>query len=125
MNAITPPVAPTSAPRDNRDVRLAWACVVGAPVAFVLAFVAGEGIASAMSVEDGATPSALVAVLVLLVAIAVFALPAVLAWWFANRARARGDDRGRVPAIVTTVLAVAFVGVNLLSGLLVLVFGDG
>lgn len=125
MNAITPPVVTTSAPRDDRDVRCAWACVAGAPVAFVLAFVAGEVIAAALGVEEGATPSVWIAVLVLLVAIAVFALPAVLAWWFAHRARSRGDDRGKLPAIVTTVLAVAFVGVNLLSGLLALVFGDG
>ena len=125
MNAITPPIAPAPAPRDNCDVRFAWACVVGAPVAFVLAFITGEGIASAMNVEEGATPSVWVAILVLLVAAAVFALPAVLAWWFAHRARSRGDDRGKLPAIVTTVLAVAFVGVNLLSGLLVLVVGDG
>ena len=125
MNATTHPVAPIPASRDDRDVRFAWACLLSAPVAFVLAFVVGEGIASVMSVEEGATPSVWVAALVLLLAVALFAVPTVLAWWFANRARARGDDRGRVPAIVLTVLAVAFVGVNLLSGVLALVFGDG
>ena len=65
-----------------------------------------------------------VAVLVLAVAAAVFAVPVVLVWRFANRARSRGDDRGRVPAIVLTVLAVAFVGVNLLSGILALFVQD-
>lgn len=124
MNATTHPVTPTPAPRDDHDVRLAWACLLGAPVAFVLAFVAGEGIATAMSAEEGATPSVWVAALVLLLAAALFAVPTVLAWRFANRARARGDDRGRVPALVLTVVAVGFVGLNLLSGILALVVQD-
>lgn len=125
MNATTHPVDPTPASRDDRDVRFTWACLWSAPVAFVLAFVVGEGIASVMSVEEGTTPPVWVAALVLMLAMALFAAPTVLAWRFANRARARGDDRGRVPAIVLTVIAVAFVGVNLLSGVLALVFGAG
>ena len=124
MDADTRPVTPTPAPRDDRDVRFTWACLLSAPVALVLAFVVGGAIATAMSVEEGATPPVWVAVLVLLVAVALFAVPTALAWRFANRARSRGDDRGRVPAIVLTVIAVAFVGVNLLSGVLAL-FVDG
>ena len=125
MNATTHPVAPTPVPRDDRDVRFAWACLLGAPIAFVLAFVLGEGIATVMGVEEGATPAVWVAVLVILLAVALFAVPTVLVWRFANRARALGDNRARVPAIVLTVLAVAFVGVNLLSGVLALLFGPG
>lgn len=120
MDADTRPLAPTPAPRDDRDVRFAWACLLCAPVAFVLAIVVGGGIATAMGVEEGATAPVGVALLVLIVVVALFAVPTGLAWRFANRARSRGDDRGRVPAIVLTVIAVAFVGVNLLSGVLAL-----
>ena len=116
MNATTHPVAPTiPAPRDDRDVRLAWACLLCVPVAVVLAFVLGSGIASAMGVEEGGMASAGVAVLVLLMTVVLFGVPTVLAWRFANRARALGDTRGRVPAVVVTVFAVAVVGVNLLT----------
>lgn len=124
MDADTRPVAPTPVPRDDRDVRYAWVCLLCAPVAFVLAFVVGGGIAAAMGVEEGGTAPLGVALLVLLVVVALFAVPTALAWRFANRARSRGDDRGRVPAIVLTVIAVAFVGVSLLSGVLTL-FVDG
>jgi hypothetical protein len=124
MDADTRPVLPTPAPRDDRDVRFAWVCLAAAPVAFILAFVVGEGIATAMSVEEGTTPPVWVAVLVLLAAVAVFAVPVALAWRFANRARSRGDDRGRVPAIVLSVLALVFVGVNVLSGILALFVQD-
>ncbi len=124
MNTAAHPVTPAPAPRDDHDVRLAWACLLAAPVAFVLAFVVGEGIATVMSVEEGSTPPVGVAVLVLLMAVALFGVPTALVWRFANRARARGDDRGRVPAIVLTVIAVGFVGLNLLSWLLALVVQD-
>ena len=40
----------------------------------------------------------------------LFAVPTGFAWRFANRARARGDDRARVPAIVLTTLVAAFIG---------------
>ena len=124
MDADTRPVAPTPAPRDDRDVRFTWACLLSAPVALVLAFVVGGSIAAAMGVEEGGTAPVGVALLVLLAVVALLAVPTALAWRFANRARSRGDDRGRVPAIVLTVIAVAFVGVNLLSGVLTL-FVDG
>lgn len=121
MNAITHPVVPTPAARDDRDVRFAWACLLSAPVVFVLAFVLGSGLATMFGVEEGEMAPAGVAILLILMVTALFAIPTVLAWRFANRARARGDDRGRVPAIVMTVFAVAFVGVNLLQWVLGLV----
>ena len=101
--------------RDQRDVVLAWACLVASPVFFVLAFVTGEGLGSALDADTGAAPPFGIGVLVVGAALAVFALPAVLAWWFAHRAKVRGDTRGRVPAIVLTVLLGAFAAQNLLA----------
>jgi heme/copper-type cytochrome/quinol oxidase subunit 3 len=129
MNAATVPTGPAgpTAPkpvgrddRDDRDVRFAWACLFSAPVVFVLAFVLGYGLAALLGVDDGEMASAGAGILLLLMAAALFAVPTMLAWRFANRARARGDDRGRVPALVLTVIAVAFVGVNLIQWLMVI-----
>ena len=39
--------------RDDRDVRLAWVCLLGSPVAFVVAMVVGEGTASLLGYEGG------------------------------------------------------------------------
>ena len=60
-------------------------------------------------------------VLLILMLVALFAVPIVLAWRFANRARAHGDGRGRVPALVLTVVAAVFVGVNLIQWVMILV----
>jgi uncharacterized membrane-anchored protein len=74
-----------------------------------------------LGIEDGETASAGAGILVLLMVAALFAVPTVLAWRFANRARARGDDRGRVPALVLSVIAAVFVGVNLVQWVMLLV----
>ena len=121
MDATDSSVLPTSPGRDDRDVRWAWACLFSAPVIFVLAFVLGYGLAALLGVDDGETASAGAGILVLLMVAALFAVPTGLAWWFAHRARARGDDRGRVPALVLTVIAAVFVAVNLVQWVLMLV----
>lgn len=121
MNATTHPVASAPAGRDDRDVRFAWACLWSAPVVFLLTFVLGYGLATALGVEDGEMAGAGAGILVLLMVAALFAVPTLLAWRFANRARARGDDRGRVPALVLTVIAAAVVGVNLVQWVIGLV----
>ena len=107
--------------RDQRDVVLAWACLGASPVFFVLAFVTGEGLGSALDADTGAAPPFGAGVLVVGAALAVFTLPAVLAWWFAHRAKVRGDTRGRVPAIVLTVLVAAFAAQNLLAWVMTVV----
>ena len=127
MNAeIFPPsstpgvTGPTA--RDDRDVRLAWICLVASPAAFLVAMVVGEGTASLLGYEgDGKAPW-WVAVVVLVLAVAVFCVPAVLATWFWRRARARGDDRGKVPAVILIAVSALFLALNLVSyvlGLLV------
>lgn len=121
MNATDSPVVPTPAERDDRDVRFAWACLLSAPLVFVLSFVLGYGLAALLGIEDGEMASAGTGVLLILMLVALFAVPVVLAWRFANRARARGDDRGRVPALVLSVIAAVFVGVNLVQWVMILV----
>ena len=113
--AATPAPQHTVIHRDQRDVVLAWVCLIVSPVFFVLAFVTGEGLGSALDADTGAAPPLGVGVVVVGAALAVLAIPAVLAWWFAHRAKVRGDTRGRVPAVVLSVLLAAFVAQNLLA----------
>ena len=118
MNATTVPSAHASPPRDDRDdrdTRAAWACLVAAPVAFVLAFVVGEGLSSALGWDGVGPPVWWVGVLSVAAALVVFSIPAVLATWFWSRAHRRGDDRARVPAAVLVVLSLGFLAMNLLA----------
>jgi hypothetical protein len=127
MNAEILPSSPTrggpgAVTRDDRDVRLAWVCLAASPVAFVLAIVVGEGTASLLGYEGVGVAPLWIAAIVLVLAMAVFCLPAVLATWFWRRGRARGDDRGKVPAVVLITLSAVFLALNLVSyvaGLLV------
>lgn len=123
MNATTAPRPLTRVPRDDHDVRLAWSCLLAAPLAFVAAFLAGSVVAAALGVEEGGVASLVVGVLVLVASLVVFAVPTGLAWRFANRAHAHGDDRARVPAVVLTVLVAAFLATNVLSWVLTVVLG--
>jgi hypothetical protein len=127
MNADTVPpqrqpthAGPTG--RDDRDVRLAWACLIASPAAFGLAFVVGEGTGSLFGYDGNGLAPWWVVTITLLLSVAVFSLPAALATWFWQRARARGDDRATLPAVILLALSVAFLGLNLLAylvGLLV------
>ena len=123
MDAVTTTPAHSPAWRDDLDVRRAWACVVSAPLAAAVAFAAGSGIATAFGVDEGDVAPVPVGLLALMVALVLFAVPTGLAWRFANRARARGDDRARVPAIVLTTLVAAFVGQNVIAWLTAVLAG--
>ena len=107
----------TSFGRDDRDTWLAWACLVAAPVAFVLAFVVGEGL-SARPGWDGVGPPVWVGVLSLVVAPVVFGISAALATWWWSRAHRRGDDRAGVPAAILVVLSLGFSALALLAWVL-------
>ncbi len=123
MDAVTTPPALSPASLDDLDVRRAWACLLAAPLVAVAAFAAGSGIATAFGVEEGDAAPLHVGLLALVVALVLFAVPTGFAWRFANRARARGDDRARVPAIVLTTLVTVVVLQNLLAWLAALVLG--
>jgi predicted membrane-bound mannosyltransferase len=105
----------------SRYTRLAWWSLLGFVPSFVLAFVVGEGIISALGYPSGGEeqPAWSDMVLAVVPALMVFALPAVLVVHFGRRAVGLGDPQGRVPMILAAVAAGGFVLVNGLSGLLV------
>ena len=101
--------------RDQHDVRLAWACVVAAPVVLVVAFGVGEGLGGVLGAAGTGGVSTGVALVVLLVAGVLLAVPTLLAVHFARRAHAVGDDRARVPAVLLVVLTAGFLVLNVVS----------
>lgn len=117
MNAAHTPFSMTVVPRDDLDVRRGWACLLATPLAALVAFAAGSAIATVFGVEEGDAAPVPVGLLALVVALVLFAVPTGLAWRFANRARARGDDRARVPAIMLTTLVAVFIGQNVIAWL--------
>lgn len=115
MNADLLPTSPArdSAARNDRDVRSAWVCLAASPLAFVLAFVVGEGISSALGHQGDRVAPWWIATVTLVVSVAVFCVPAVLATRFWRRAAARGDTRAMVPAVILITVSTAFLGLNL------------
>ena len=113
MSTIT--TRPVREDTGHHDVRNAWLSMLLLPVAFVLAFMVGEGLASLLGRPVGGTVEPpLWAILASSVpALLVFFLPAVVSAWFARRADRQGDRRGWVPAGILTLVAVGFVGLNL------------
>jgi hypothetical protein len=113
-----------SAPSGSADraYRRAWWSLALYPVTFVAAFVIGEGLYAVFTGDEGnaawweillaATP-----------AILVFVIPGILAWTMGRRAVRLGRKDGNAPAFVGAAIAVGFVGLNLFSGLLQLIFG--
>ncbi|WP_134773059.1 hypothetical protein [Ornithinimicrobium flavum] len=104
----------------GHDVRNAWLSVLLLPIAFVLAFLIGEGLIGVLGypVGDTAGTPPLWAILVATIpALLVFCVPAFVSTWFARRAASHGDRRGWVPAILLAVVALGFIATNLLAGL--------
>lgn len=108
----------TSLPRDDRDTRAAWACLVAAPVAFVLAFAVGEGTSRALGATGDGSQPWWVGALSLVAALVVFSIPTALATWSWSRAHRHGDDRARVPAAILVVFSLGFLVMNLLAWVL-------
>jgi hypothetical protein len=99
--------------------RRAWLSLLGFVLTFPLAFLVGEGLASAMGYEVGdARPPWAVVIAATVPALVVFVLPAVLAVHFGRQAVQLGDRRARVPMAIAVVVAVGFVLTNALAPLL-------
>ena len=98
----------------------AWWSLLGFVPSFALAFGVGEGLISALGYPSGGQDQApwWAALVAVVPALVVFALPAVFAVHFGRRAVDLGDPRGRFPMIVAVVVAVGFALLNGLSGLL-------
>jgi hypothetical protein len=85
------------------------------PVGFVLAFVVGEGLATMLGYEPGEELVWYVPVLAGIPAVLLFVVPGLLAMRYGRRAVRGGDPGGLAPVVVGAVIAVAFVGINLLG----------
>lgn len=113
---------PNGDDRATSAYRRAWWAIAGYPIAFVAAFVIGEGLYTALGGDD-ANPPAWAALVAATPAIVVFALPGLAAVLLGRRAMKLGRVEGRTPAIIGAAIAIGFVGLNLLSYLLQLVAG--
>jgi hypothetical protein len=114
MNATPTAAGKVHDPR--RDAWSAWLSLLLYPVSLVAAFLVGEGLATWLFGWPDENDPALWEVLVSSVpALAVFALPAVVAWHFGMRAALHGARSGRVAALVAVAVAVMFVIQNVLA----------
>ena len=106
---------PAVPPEAARDRRRAWMALLLYPVAFVRAFVVGEGLATLLGYEAGEELAWYVPVLAGVPAVLLFVVPGLVALRYGRRAIRAGDPGGLAPVVVGAVVAVAFVGVNLLG----------
>lgn len=111
--------APHAARTASAPTRRAWLSILGFVPSFGLAFLVGEGLASAMGYEVGdAMPPWPVVLAATVPALIVFALPAFAAVHFGRQALRLGDRRARVPMTIAVVVATGFVLINVLAPLL-------
>lgn len=108
--------------RGTSAYRRAWWAIAGYPIAFVAAFVIGEGLYTLLGGDD-ANPPWWAAPLAATPAIVVFVLPGLAAVLLGRRAMRLGRREGRTPAIIGAAIAASFVALNLLSYLAQLVAG--
>jgi hypothetical protein len=104
-------LVPGRAPAEGfRDLAIAWISVLLVPVAFVAAFVIGEGVIGALGYDGGGTGRSVPVILALVVGIPIMAaavLPAGLAVLFGIRARQAGHATA-LPAIALGLAAILF-----------------
>ena len=107
---------PRRSPTD-RDYRRAWLSLALYPVAFVIAFVVGEGLATLFGYEvgDGEMAPLWIVLAAGIPALLVMAIPPALAVHFGRRAVAGGREAAKVPMYVAVGLLLMFVGLNALS----------
>lgn len=101
--------------------RRAWWSLALYPVTFVAAFLVGGGLLSALTSDRG-DPAVWQVLVAATPALLVFVIPGILAVVEGRKAIRLGRRDGRVPGIVGAVIAIAFVGQNIVSYVLVLLF---
>lgn len=84
------------------------------PVAFVAAFVIGEGLFSLLD-DDIGDPAVWTLLVSATPALLIFVVPGVLAVMHGRKAIRLGRPDGRVPATIGAVIGVGFGALNLLS----------
>ena len=109
-------------PDARTSLSRAWWSLLGFVATFPLAFIIGEGIASALGRPSGGSEAAEWWVMVLagVPALVVLVLPAVAAVHYGRRAMRLGEPRGRYPVVVAVVVAGGFVLLNRVSAVGVL-----
>ncbi len=112
---VVPPSAP---PAGSPDARRAWWCVASFPVALVLGFVGGQAVAALLGQDGEGVAPWWVGGLALLPFLVLTGIPTAIAWWSHRRARAVGDQRALVPALVLLVLTGGFLALSLFSWLM-------
>lgn len=103
--------------------RRAWWSLALYPVAFVAAFVIGEGLISLLTNDHAGDPAFWQVLVAGTPALLVFVIPGVLAVTQGRRAMRLGRRDGSAPAIVGATIGIGFVGLNVLSYVVGLVFG--
>lgn len=101
----------------------AWLTLLLLPVSFIVAMVAGEGIASLVVKSETDTAPIWLMIVVLVVAVAIFALPLIFTARYSKRAVAAGETGARLPLIMGLIVVGAFALLNIVSGVMILIFG--
>lgn len=111
-----PTAEPSSDTAARRAVRNAWISVAAIPVAFIVAFVVGEGLASLLGYEGGTTDLAPPGVMLGagLPALLVMIAPTIPAMVFGFRAWRLGRTEGLIAAIIAIIAAAWAIVGNLL-----------
>jgi hypothetical protein len=104
----------------RRSLRNAWISVAAIPVAFIVAMVAGDWLASLMGYDPGSGELAPIGVMLTagLAGVLILVAPAACAAWFGFRARRQGVASGLVPAVIGSVVGAAEILLNILPLLL-------
>ncbi len=104
-------------PDAARDQRRAWLSLLLYPLSLVAAFAVGEGLAALMGYPSGGSesPPWFVPLLAGVPALVVFVLPGLLSLKFGRRAARAGAESAMLPAVIGLLVALAFVGLNLLA----------
>ena len=97
-----------AAHRGHRDLVLAWVFLALAPVAAVAAMVLGEGLATALGVDDADPPDLGTMLSAGGPAILLGIAPAAIAALFGYRATRHGEPRGQLPAIIAAAIVLGW-----------------